>query len=412
MRLALIYIEKYGLLAVLLFGFQLLSPDLSSKAVLMDRDLTAYTEEIGGADIVKQLFWVGFAFVYGLCLLNRGVSRVSKPLFFIMISFAVLLLILSISLAWSEFASHTIKRVVFQVLFAFVVFTSTYLSLMRSTFSRNVRIVVAYSILIGLVALAISGWDSNRGFSGWAATKNAFGGYILALMLFLLFASSCDFRLKSSLRKIDMLFMFCLFMLLVLSISKTSIMLGVLVLVFFYLNKPVLKVTCGVIVALLVTTFVLAPGLSVLVGYEWNIATLMSDETLTGRGYIWRVLYSDLMDNEKFLIGYGYGAYFGVGEVPLYLDDPWSYIRFLNSAHNSYVELMLQLGWFFSFLIICILIAIVYRIDCKPAYLCLLTVAIHGVTESSLLRDAHVMWLVYISSISLALYERNYVVRR
>jgi len=401
------FCERYGLVPVLLFSFQLLAPDMSSKADLMDRDLAGYTESISGNDIFKQLFWVSCALVYGVCLLSRGLSRVSKQLFFLIVCLVLVLVITTISLSWTAFFSFTLKRIIFQIIFVFVIFSSVYFSLSRATFSKNICVVISVSIVMGLMALGLSGWDPVRGFSGWAATKNAFGGYILALILLILFSYSIRLDSRRPLLNFEIISMFILFFFLVLSISKTAIMLGVLVMVSYCLNKSILKTLTACIMVLLIGLFVIAPGLSVTLGDEWNVAVLMDDETLTGRGGIWRVLYADLMVNDRFSTGYGYGAYFGVGQIPEYIDDPWSYIRYLNSAHNSYVELMLQLGWLPTLVVLCILFAAVFRVDSKCAYLCLLTVGIHSITESSILRDAHVMWVVYISAIAFGFYESN-----
>ena len=114
---------------------------------------------------------------------------------------------------------------------------------------------------------------------------------------------------------------------------------------------------------------------------------------LTGRGEIWALSFSAVKDN--FYLGNGYGAYWGVGNIPLAFDIRDSYLRFINQSHNGYLDLYLQIG-FIGLVIFSLLLYFFVRRNYEklPFYLKYIFIfsLIHNFTESSLLRDTHFVW--------------------
>ncbi len=397
------FFEKYGLLFIALLCFQLLSPDLSIKSDMMHRDLEAFNDGIGGSNKFKQIFWLSAFAIFSFCLFARGVRFIERESHRLIVYWGALLIVCCLSLIWSLYPSYTVKRLVFQVLLVFSLTASVFFSIKHSTFSINIRYLIFAAILMGLICLLLQGFNSS-GFAGWAKTKNTFGGYILALMMLVYLKSNFESFIDRDAKKENLIFLFILFSFLLLSLSKTSIALSLLFLFFVFFGRVWNKLFFLTIFIVTVSLKVIVPGLANLYGVDWNIAMHMDDETLTGRGYIWKLLYGDLYHSERVLLGYGYGAYYGVGETPEYLEDPYSFVQYLNSAHNSYIELLLQFGFIFTTIILLVLGRMVSVVDSTCCYVCATIIGLHGISESGLLKDAHVMWVVTVVSLAFGSY--------
>ena len=398
------FIEKYSLFIVLLFAFQLLTPEFAAKAALMERELAAFNDNIAGSDTLKRIFWVSCSLILAFCLLTQGVRYISRASHALILSWAAILTTCSVSILWSDYPSYTLKRVLVQCLVIFSITAAIFFSIKHETFDKNVKYLLIGSVAAGAIALVVQGGVPASGFSGWAKSKNSFGGYVLALLLMVYLKGVYEAMLDREPKRDNLIFALILSVFLLLSMSKTSIALGGLLVLLIYFsgsfNKPIFLFVFTLIIAIKVVL----PGLALWYGAEWNIAMLMDAEDFTGRGYIWKLLYQDLFYFEKFHKGYGYGAYFGVGEAPLFLADDYSYVQYLNSAHNSYIELLLQVGVICTLIILLVLALMVVNLNVAFVYVCATVIALHGVSESSLLKDIHVMWLMFIISLAFGSY--------
>ncbi len=83
------------------------------------------------------------------------------------------------------------------------------------------------------------------------------------------------------------------------------------------------------------------------VGYiYWDVisAPLYREDTLTGRSQIWLALISFVKDN--WLLGSGFGSFWSIGPespINIYAQNQ-SWVGTVDSAHNGFLELALQLG--------------------------------------------------------------------
>ena len=164
-----------------------------------------------------------------------------------------------------------------------------------------------------------------------------------------------------------------------------SLFLGLMFLfVLLWLNKRKLRVESKMLRAL-IATIIIFGTIAVFTGGS-NVAFLSSsvgrDQTLTGRTEIWNGLIPDAM--ERFVTGYGVGGF--------WTDLASSKHRY-NEAHNGYLEIILQYGFFGLLIFIIFLLSFcrktqkVMTQDFAWGTLCfcyLLMAVVHNIAESSL----------------------------
>lgn len=390
-------IEKYGLLFILLNSFYLLPPDLTSKLSLMELNMDLLNASQAGSSLKKQLTWLLPFILYFLSFIrleNFLLKEIYKHRLVAILLLVVVVLMLSFMMHGNALM---LKRIVFQTILIFVVFSSVYFSLRSRTTAKCINYLVIVMIVVSFISIILGTGYVGAGFSAWAKTKNTFGSYLLAALLLLWYAKN---YLIGGIRfykfKVAFLIIF-----LVMSASKTSLALACIVMFFdifkFTLNLKILAVS----ILALSSVFILLPGIFSILGVEWHIALYMEPETLTGRGTIWDALYYDLLLYDKLWIGYGYASYFGTGITPYVLDDSYSFIRNVTSAHNGYLELVLQLGVTLSGVVIYLIYKMVAVSRDSGVYLAALIIFLHNITESSFLKDQQIMWIVLLVMICI-----------
>jgi len=387
--------ERYGLIFVLFYCLGLLTSDFSQNTTLLDADLDIKIDSRSTENVFKQLFWITLFLLYVLSAVKTKMHIVIlKHYKGLLLSVSIVILLCFASLLWSKYPGVTLKRSFFQLILIFVIGASAYFSVKRSSFSKCINIVTyvffgasIFSIILG------TGFDGNT-FSAWESSKNNYGA--AAFFLILMQALSHRFYPQPLIKYLRT--NVALFGFLLLSISKTSIVLCVL----FFLGKNLRqfesKILMRVIIASIAGIFVVPLLLSNLLGGSWSIASAIDLDALTGRGFIWSVAYKDLEENAKLLFGYGYGAYFNAGEIPDAFNIEFSFLQYINSAHNGFLELMLQLGTPITFLIIGLIARLASKTKDSLCYLIVGILFLFNITESAFLRDTHIVWcaLLYV----------------
>ena len=247
------------------------------------------------------------------------------------------------------------------------------------------------------------GFSAKMELAGYMKGKNLLGMALATLFLMYSFLILEESRYE----KLDIFLLFLLFLLLLLTFSKTNIALVLICFVGLRINRFNAKLLCVMTVTILVSVFVFFPGIFYVAGDPADVSMLVSDGFLTGRGIIWSNLYYDLYYFKKAILGYGYGAFFAVGEVPLFFDDKYSFLRYISSAHNGYLELFIQFGYLLgTFLFVYSVFPALY--SKKTCFLVLIGfVYLHNITESSFLRDQSLIWMLYIYAVVMIFYEKN-----
>jgi O-antigen ligase len=395
------FFEKYGLLLILLNCYALLPPDLSQKVSMMELDLNSFNEGQSGSSIKKQLLWIVPLFIYAFSFL-RTVKKVhfNKKSHAINIIIITLLFIISLSFIYN-YNLLSLKRAIFQVVLILVIGLAVYFSVKHGTLVTVIDTFCVFVIFTCLISIMLGTGFTGNTFSAWAKTKNQLGSYLMSASILFVFVKQV-YKCEVNYYKLKVLMMF---MLLAATVSKTALFVLITSFILFKLNTYTLKIIFNSIAIAILCVFLVIPGIADLTGDTWNIAQFMDPDTLTGRGLIWSILYRDLNYNDLLWSGYGLASYFSTGVIPAALDDPYSFVRFLNSAHNGYLELLLQFGILITLIVTLLLLRIVNLINVGPLYVVSCAVFIHNITESSFFRDQHTVWTLYLISVSIVAFS-------
>ncbi len=386
----IIFFEKYGFLLILLYCAGIVTPDFQPKIEMMSQDLGAITLSKSGGNLLKQLFWSLFFLFYSIRYFffhkrlgdNYYFNRLLKYLL-VICCFAFL------SVFWSSFPSISMKRVVFQLFFCFSVVISFYYSCYHRAYKKTLECAVFLVFLFIMISFIIGvAFDYSGSLTAYSKGKNVLGaslsGLILLLMMFMV-VIGVQFRYAVYILAL-------LFICLLLTQSKTNIATILLILPLIYFRNLASKLTTSTLLLTSLIGFIVMPIFSHALGDIFHLGLVIEPEAITGRGDIWETLYYDLIFFDKLYWGYGYASFFGVPEIPYFFDDPYSFKRFIASAHNGYLELFIQFGGIGASIVFALFIF--YFKPCKEPVLwaVLLLPIIQNLTESTFFKDLYFIW--------------------
>lgn len=379
---------------MLLFCLGVLNPDLSSKLSLMELELDVVNDNLSGSNTFKQVFWIGLFLFF---LQRYFFTDKILPIKLLIRNKALLLLLLCsvalLSASWSNYPSFTIKRSIFQ----FIYCSSLAMSFSFVVYHKHIETTLKWAIYITIAMVLFTlitgvAFSSEMKLAGFTKGKNILG-VNLAVLITLTHMLMKTFRINSV--KINILLLL-LFGFLLMTQSKTSIALVIAYFLLIRLSHFKINATVLVFSLILFTTFIFVPGFSYYLNDYKHITLYIDPEALTGRGVIWDALYYDLAFFKKMALGYGYGSYFEVGVIPFILDDDYSFLKYINSAHSGYLQLLLQFGLIGCLLIFCIFIATTLSVKSRYLTASLILPLIHNITEASIFRDTNMIWFFMI----------------
>ena len=401
------------LLVVLLIAYsaKVLSPDLAPQD-FSDIELAAHVAETSESNLLNQLFWLlmgGLAFAAALPAWRR-LQPILVGSFFL-----VALVALAVaSPLWALEPAIAMRRVVQQAIVVFAVFVAAGASRSPEHCLRVGYATLGGCLLAYLLSLALPGSFDWRGdFRGIYGDKNGLGG--LAVMA-LLMGACLRPTLSSSLgRRLNLVYLAGWLGIAVLSRSKTSLALlaavPAIVLALHLAARATrlsigLYLTLGLVSAGALLLFVIA-GMGVTP--ERLLGAIHVDATFTGRTEIWRFAFASLA--EHWGLGYGYQSFWNAGPHSPNLQAEVEFIRYLNQAHNGYLDILLALGAVGLSLAVCALaqaivnlsrIRLISPVTYWTGWSLLIFVLMHNLTESSLLRGYSPPWIFLLLSIALA----------
>ncbi|MGZ9898560.1 O-antigen ligase family protein [Shewanella gaetbuli] len=403
-----ILFERYGLILVLVYCCGLFTPYLAPKVELLDLDIGAMSDIKSGTNMLKQLFWSSVFIIYIYLLYSNLrdyryvylLKRIAIPFFV----FNLTILIFLLSSSWADFPKLSLKRTVFQFLIIFSVTQAFLFSFKTDTLVLTFKVVNILIILMVLFTLLL-GVAVNPYFelAGYSKSKNTMGA-ILASVFILSHITFLYYGVVIKLR----VYLILVFILLCLSFSKTSIFLVVLYLLLNTLPKRFVSCLFVSSFLFLLSVFILLPVMTFYVFEYWHIGNVVAPEFLTGRGVIWESIYYDLAFFKKIITGYGYGSYFATPIQPYFFDVQHSFLQYINSSHNGYIELLAQLGIFsvFVLVILCFITLMSRHISTVSASMFFLY---YNITEPAFFRDQHIVWVftIIISIMIFLFYDFN-----
>lgn len=391
--------EKYGLLVIIAFSYSLMTPNLKAKGGLMDSHVEDLLSAGTSSNLIKQLIWTSFFLIYLVCLIREAhYQRILKQSWSKILTLTGPIAIILATSFWSEFPSFTIKRTIFQIFLIFGIFFATYFAVKHRTFDLTIRVILSWMVLLTLVSLVLGVGYDPLGLTGYVGHKNGYGAQILA--------GVCVYLCLDKSRR-DLYFLIPLMAFLILSMSKTSMALTLVICILFGLNIAVSRIFFTILAYGISTAFLIAPLVTALIGDLWFPSINADRGFMTGRGAIWQVLYPDILEGPKTLYGYGYGAFFNTGSIPAVMDVKDSFLRYLNQSHNSYLDLALQIGFPLSILMMSSIILIIRQTDIKQAYLAGVALLVYSISEASIFRDQQSIWVTFLVVLSWALATRS-----
>ena len=260
----------------------------------------------------------------------------------------------ALSVLWSNFPDLTLRRS-----FQLLVFTFTSIAIVAGT--RNIRdlhgtlfhFLTAVSAVNLLMALVVpSSAFSDIGLKGIHSSKNMAGEIgMIAIVVGVTWVFGAQNR-RAVMWGIAAIVLSTIF--LALTLSKTSIVLAIVALLVgavFYCVKRQGAWVAVVILTLCSTTASVAVGVLLWMDFDYMaiIQAVFGDASFSGRDELW-AFARDAISKRPWL-GYGYGAFWDVGEAndPLNRLDQGTWLGnvekgVINQAHNGYLELPLHIG--------------------------------------------------------------------
>lgn len=406
------YILK-GLPLFLMLGWvtKAFSPSFQAKSALMARDLELRLEIVSsGAALWKQLLLPAFTLACLLWII-RSRKHVGSYLSVLvpMLFFGGFLLA---SVFWSDHPDDTLRRAIRQVLLLTSVAGAVIVCRSQNRFVHYLQFSSLALLVYEMMFLLVPhiSFDVYGNFTGLHPAKNEFGGIAGAFLLI----AVCIYRYYAESAKEKRVAMFCIVGwggLLLISGSKTPMGFVALLIPLAVMSIHLLRLVSIAVIVVWLFILVIFPMFLIGMG-EAPIdfyRSILPEEALTGRTGIWFHLLTDI--KKDWMFGTGYGAYWGVGDVPEALDIKWSYYQLLHTAHSGFVDLVLELGviptvfwmlglWMFlSFT----------RNSADPLSTAIIAYAmLHNCLETSFAHGLHFVWVLMVLGMMNILYTHSH----
>lgn len=361
-------------------------------------------DDLGFITDPRRLMILGFAYCIAiLCFLksaSTGLFLIRKNiLFFLFLIFSLL------SFIWSKYSIKVVVNFGHYLGFLIAILAMIYyFKDKQDKYYSFLSIVMGFSILISIIvtiAIPQIGIHEITGrWQGVTGNPNTLG--VFCIISF--WAIAADYFLypsKSNKWKSIILISITLTALIGAK-STTSYLISILGLsgMWFLIKqeksqlstKILLSITMGWFgITVVIIIFMIKPELLTL---EGSLAMVGKDATLTGRTTLWHIA-GKAIDAKPFL-GWSFDSNRSVLE---------QYGIKYGQFHNGYLDLIVRGGYVSLILFIIITIQLIYRIKVlskhyykeSVIWLILLTcILIHNITETSIMRETHILWYFYI----------------
>ncbi|MGI9393927.1 MAG: O-antigen ligase family protein [Boseongicola sp.] len=309
-------------------------------------DLELVTNDRSGSNVFNQLKWIMLAGLATLVVMHdpkplAAIANLSWPII-------ALCLLALMSTLWSVEPAITLRRAIRAALPVYsLIVGMAYVERPRRALAI-IHFAFAALLLQNLVGLAIPGAYNFYGhYTGTATGKNLLG--LWAAMGVLIGLGGAIWLTSPLLRRLNWAYLGGWLLLLVLSGSKTSMALTIaipLLTLFLGAVSTGLRLGVGTIALAVICTILLVGGLTYSsLGMDLHdILNLFSEGiTFTGRTQIWQFMLENIQS--RWLLGYGFGGFWGTGPDAPNLSAKYYYIWLLSSAHNGYLDVLANLGF-------------------------------------------------------------------
>lgn len=385
-------------------SFDLLTLEFAT-AELEELELSNHAANTSSGKLFNQVFWLSLFALSGYLVLRN--PALMRQLLVAQTPVVVLGLLALFSSAWALAPEISGRRAILQLIVIFTVFVG--ICYLKTPYQAPLIFyrAAAAALAMNVLAVGLGCFDKDGYFYGIHGHKNIVGATAL-LALFLGAFVRRFYPLHTS-KAYNAIYQLGWCALLLLSMSKTSMALFVLVpalVIGSQFFARAFNVNLGM---LLLYTLTLA-ALSVVIVLLWHdlglqefISLFSIDASFTGRDYIWAFLLEHI--DQRWLLGHGYGSFWGIG-----LDSPnirygRGFLTLLNQGHNGYLDLLAILGWTGMACYLWVLQQFARQSgqirSSHPAlfslcWMLLVLTLLHNITESSILRGYHALWVIQL----------------
>jgi len=350
---------------------------------------------------------IAFFPIYGLI----GLLTLARfPQFLRMVAFnpiiVLCLLWCGLSFLWSIDTPLTFRRAV-------ALLMTTILGLLLATRFNWKELIQQYAylfLLLAIISVLVVFINPARGvmseihvgaWRGLWVEKNYLGGQMSRGVILMM----CAFALSPSRGWLWVPAGLLCFLLVIMSTSKTALLvslicIGTFVMLRLFRRFPFLRIP-------VLYSIVAGSGLFatiMIVSPDFFFDLIGKERTLTGRTDIWKLLVTSI--KEKPYLGYGYGVYWSDPLGPSY------YVRSIlqwgvPTAHNGWIETWLSVGivgvvMFATHMLLSIILCVwkIFKggIETYWAVLAVLSFTIFSLSESSILQQNDLTWVIYVST--------------
>jgi len=350
------------------------------------QEYSAESWEHESTNIITQIVYT-FLFLFSLPLLLTRYKDLINFVF--QEKFLTILILLSlVSALWSDYSFLSIKRS-FTFFVVYIVILNAFVFADFKKILKALKIVFSiYLIVTYLTCFTIPGAIDPK-FGTWRGIeiqKNGLGQ--VGTLIFIISLMFYDKNSGRNARIFNYLFSLLSIILIFMSGSSTAIAAFFMVILsagVFKIEKMLRPLKFGrffsAIAAIYIVVSMIIIGLFGDQILELFPEIFGKDLTFTGRTYIWDYVLSEI--NKKPILGYGFETYWIMGSSRLNVFK-------VNQSHNSYLEIMLQLGSVGIIVLLSIVIAFLYRaikLSENKSIIALITILTLSFSEGVLLRS-------------------------
>jgi len=329
-------------------------------------DPSNYADTFGGetTNIKNQVVYL-FLFFSSLVILSK---RFDKILSLIRSEkyLSIFILLCLLSAVWSDYHFLSFKRS-FQLFVMFLVIVEALVNIDPKVLLKQLKIVVSIYLFYNLYACRFIPAAIDPVFGTWRGIEVQ-KNWLAQNSLYCLLSSIVFFSLdKTRLTKLYDSVLILISVLIIYKAHSSTNLIAVVIIVFmgivFQIESVFKNLWIGRSILGFVFLFILTLS-GIFLIFSSEVFGLIpgyfgKDLTFSGRVDIWDFVWNDI--EKQFLLGYGFATYWIMGSSRIEIFASYFEGFMVNSAHNGFLEIMLQLGVVGFILFLFPIIAYIYR---------------------------------------------------
>ena len=382
-------------------------------------DPSNYADTFGGetTNIRNQVVYL-FLFFSSLIILSK---RFDKILSLIRSEkyLSLFIVLCLLSAVWSDYPFLSFKRS-FQLFVMFLVITAALTNIEPKILLKQLKIVVSIYLFYNLYACRFIPAAIDPVFGTWRGIEVQ-KNWLAQNSLYCFLSSIAFFNFdKTRYAKFYDIVIILISVLIIYKAHSSTNLIAVVIIVFmgivFQIESIFNNLGIGRSILGLMFLFILTFS-GIFLIFSSEIFGLIpgyfgKDTTLSGRVDIWDFVWNDI--EKQFLLGYGFATYWIMGSSRIEIFASYFEGFMVNSAHNGYLEIILQLGFFGFIFFLFPVIAYIYRmfkINSNIAILIFISIMTLNYTESVLFKVGLGITTFYFmaSYVALSVFHFNLV---